>query len=297
MLGRLAHAKINLSLHVGAPREDGLHPLASLVVFADIGDVLSVVQADDLKLVIVGSFAAGLSAGADNLVMRAADALKRDSGYAGGAHMLLEKNLPVASGIGGGSSDAAAALHLLNALWKLGYSLEKLMKIGARLGSDIPACLSGRAAHMLSTGTQLVPVQLPPLHAVLVNPRVPTPTGVVYQAFDRRGNFVPPLPVDVRGLTRAHDVIERLVKARNDLERAAADVVPEVADVLAILRAVPGVRLVRLSGSGATCFALFDDAPQAAMAAHLLHHQHPKMWIVSTVLNDLRLQAARTRLG
>lgn len=297
MLGRLAPAKINLSLHVGPPREDGLHPLASLVVFADIGDVMSVETADDVKLVIVGSFAAGLSAGMDNLVMQAADALKRDSGYAGGAHMLLEKNLPVASGIGGGSADAAATLLLLNDLWKLGYSLERLMKIGAKLGSDVPVCLGGRAAHMLSTGTQLVPVQLPPLHAVLVNPRVPTPTARVYQAFDQRGDFLPPLPVDVRGLTRATDVIERLSKARNDLEPAAASVVPVVADVLAILRAVPGVRLVRLSGSGATCFALFDDAPQATMAAHLLHHQHPNMWIVSTVLNDLRLQAARTRLG
>ncbi|MGQ0675739.1 MAG: 4-(cytidine 5'-diphospho)-2-C-methyl-D-erythritol kinase [Rhodospirillales bacterium] len=272
-----APAKINLYLHVVGRRDDGFHLLDSLVAFADIHDTVTAVEADELTLSVSGPFAPALAAEPDNLVLRAARALASAGGVKRGARMRLIKRLPVASGIGGGSTDAAAALRVLSALWRVKPAKDDLHKLALDLGADVPVCLGGRALYMGGIGDALSPAPaLPRAGLVLVNPGSPLPTPPVFKA--RQGAFSQPArfadaPRDARAL--AHMLESR----RNDLTQAAAGLLPAVGAVLDELGASPGCLIARMSGSGATCFGLFDDAAAAAKAAGYLAKLRPDWWI------------------
>ncbi len=268
---RLARAKVNLSLRVTGRRDDGYHLLDSVVAFADIGDWLTVEPARAFSLTITGPFADGLSAGDDNLVTRAANLLAADLGRTPNVAITLEKHLPLASGIGGGSADAAATLLLLQELW--GASVD-LATLGARLGADVPVCLASHSCRMTGIGEVLQPLTLPAAPALLVNPGVAVPTAAVFRA--GAGAFSPPIEVPLTS-TLAQLVLD----GGNDLTAAAIALAPEIARVLSALTALPGVRAAAMSGSGATCFALLDDP---ATAAATLTALHPHWWCKATVL-------------
>ena len=276
-LTAFAPAKVNLYLHLIGRRPDGYHLLDSLVAFADLGDRITAEPAAELSLEITGPEAASLSdVGRDNLVLRAARLLAEHTGTARGAALLLEKNLPVAAGIGGGSSDAAAVLRLLAALWQLSIGEEALRGLGARLGADLPACLYGRAAWLGGAGEQIEPApDLPEAGILLANPRKELPTAAVFAArtgpFDAAGRFAP-MPRDAAGLARA------LMACRNDLTDAAIGLVPEIGTVLGRLARLPGALLARMSGSGATCFALFPNRSAAHEARAALAAAEPRWW-------------------
>lgn len=263
-LAELAPAKVNLFLHVTGRRSDGYHMLDSLAVFPGAADRLTAAPADGLSLAVTGPFGAGLQAEADNLVLRAARALAAAAGVPARAALVLDKRLPVASGIGGGSADAAATLRVLPRLWGLALAPGDLHGVAAGLGADVPVCLAGMPARMSGIGEQLRPgPALPRFGMVLVNPGAAVATPAVFAA--RTGPFSPAgdLPASWdSAATMAHG----LAALGNDLEAPAIRLCPVVADVLAWLRARPGCLLARMSGSGATCFALFADG-RAAMAA------------------------------
>ena len=259
-----AHAKINLHLHVTGRRADGYHLLDSLVVFAGAADHLTAEPADTLSLAIDGPFAPALGAepAADNLVLRAARALAGAAGIEAGAAIRLEKNLPVASGIGGGSADAAATLRLLARLWDVQVPLpqDRLLALGA----DVPVCLRRRPVVMRGIGEDLLAAPaLPPLALVLVNPLVPVPTHSVFRA--RSPAFRPPAELPDRW-PDATAMARDLARLSNDLQDPALALAPAIGDVLAALQAQPGCLLARMSGSGATCFALFEPGPGAERA-------------------------------
>ena len=266
-----APAKINLALHVTGRRGDGLHLLDSLVAFASVGDRLTARLSDTPALTVTGPMAAGVPADAGNLVLRAAEFIGVTASFT------LEKHLPAAAGIGGGSSDAAAALRLLARL------TGKPVPGGTEaLGADVPVCLAPRATRMRGIGERLERVALPPLPAVLVNPRVEVPTGAVFSALARKDN--PPMG-PVPAFAGPADVAAWLAAQRNDLEAPALAAEPAIAEVLARLRALPSVRLARMSGSGATCFALFDSIEEARAAATALRRDKPGWWISDTLLS------------
>ena len=271
-LTEIAPAKINLALHVRERMPDGYHRLETIFAFAEDGDRVWVEPAGDLSLAIEGPFAAGLSAGPDNLVLRAAEALRRTAGVARGAVLRLEKNLPVASGIGGGSADAAAALRLLARLWGTDVPLEPIAR---ELGADVPACLSGHTMRGEGRGEVLMPVKADSLRGLpllLVNPGVAMPTGPVFAAWDG---------ID-RGPLDDGDPLRSALDGRNDLEAPAIRLCPAIGDVLAWLRARPGVVLARMSGSGATCFALFEQQGDLARAEAAARRDWP--WCLATAL-------------
>lgn len=283
-VSRFAPAKINLCLHVGRPNPDGRHPLESLVVFArDVGDSLSAARAGALTLAITGPYSDALPVAADNLVLRAARALAGRAGVAPQAALVLDKQLPIASGIGGGSADAAAALRILNELWCVGASLGELEGIAAELGADVPACVQSRTVRMTGTGEAIEHVDCPQLHAVLVNPGVLAPTGAVYRAFDVVGLGSGARPVGAAPQTSAA-ALRWLAMLTNDLEPAAITVAPAIGDVLSALRGKAPEALVRMSGSGATCFAVVGDAEAAAGLAAEMRLAHPDWWIRPAVL-------------
>src|SRR5271169_3509840 len=264
-----APAKVNLYLHLIGVRADGYHLVDSLVAFADIGDRVTARASAALTLEIDGPQAAGLAGlGEDNLMLRAARLLAGHAGIAADAALHLQKNLPVAAGVGGGSSDAAAALRALCALWQVSIGEADLRRLGARLGADVPGCLHAGAAWIGGIGEQIEPApSLPSAGIVLVNPRIALPTAAVFAA--RRGRFgdagrFAPMPQDAAGL--AHVLGAR----RNDLADAAISLVPEIGAVLASLTLLPGALIARMSGSGATCFALFADRPKAERAGAAL---------------------------
>ncbi|MBL8546690.1 MAG: 4-(cytidine 5'-diphospho)-2-C-methyl-D-erythritol kinase [Hyphomonadaceae bacterium] len=271
-----APAKINLTLEVGRPRADGYHPLQSAVLFAGEGDWVEVEAAEALTLAITGPFAAGLEAGEDNLVMRAARLLDPKRGAA----LRLEKNLPVASGIGGGSSDAAAALLALNELWGLGLSLAELSRLAARLGADVPVCLRKQPAWMSGVGDAVAPMRAPTLHGVLVNPGRPLSTPAVYRRFDELGlgdAFEP------RGASDwADDVVAAVARHGNDLEAPAVSLMPELGDLLSVLRADRHALCAGLSGSGASCFALASTDEDARVMAKELGARNRDWWVRAT---------------
>lgn len=261
-----AYAKINLALHVRAREADGYHRIETLFAFAEDGDLLRAEEADGLSLEITGPFAGALGNGPDNLVLRAAEAL----GAGRGAALTLDKRLPIASGIGGGSADAAAALRLLRRLWSLDVSDEALAGIGAGLGADVPACVYSRLLRGDGRGDRLVPAgeewSATPL--LLVNPGVAVPTGAVFRGWDGvdRGPLGDPL------------------EGRNDLEGPALAIAPVIAEVLKALRDAPGVLLSRMSGSGATSFALFANEAARDAAADALRSAQPDWWQLATRL-------------
>jgi 4-diphosphocytidyl-2-C-methyl-D-erythritol kinase len=281
-----APAKINLYLHVVGCRPDGYHELDSLVAFADIADTVTAAPADELSLAIDGRFAGALAGDADNLVLRAAALLAHRFGIAAGAALRLAKQLPVASGIGGGSSDAAAALRALQALWALPATADELAMLAARLGADVPVCLLGRAAWLGGIGERLEPAPpLPPIAILLVNPGIALSTPAVFKA--RRGAFsaaarFTAMPGDAVALAAA------LRERRNDLTEAAVALVPAIGEVLALLTACDGALLARMSGSGATCFALFAEDGVAQKAAARLAAAHPQWWVAAGRLVDRR---------
>lgn len=274
MIQEIAPAKINLYLHVGPLRRDRLHELRSLFVFASRGDVVSVEPARDLSLEITGPFAAPLlrESVERNLVMRAARALKQAANIEGGARITLDKRLPIASGIGGGSADAAATLRALIRLWTVSIAAERLHALAFSLGADVPACLAKVPVLVSGAGERLRPApRLAPLWICLVNPGVSMPTGPVFRAFDA-ANASPAPPADpaLYELTALHGVRAVLAETRNDLERFAVRREPAVARVIDRLSDAPGAFPARMSGSGATVFALFSSCSGAARAAQAM---------------------------
>jgi 4-diphosphocytidyl-2-C-methyl-D-erythritol kinase len=272
-----APAKVNLYLHVTGRRDDGYHLLDSLVAFVDIGDRLRAEPAKSVSLAVDGPEAADLAAiGDGNLVLRAARLLADRAGINAGAALHLDKRLPVAAGIGGGSSDAAAALLALRRLWGIPLEDEALCALGAQLGADVPACLYRRAVWVGGIGERLDPAgPLPDAGILLVNPRRALPTAAVFAArsgpFGHVGRFAP-MPSKASALAHA------LMPCCNDLTGAAIGLVPEIAAVLTLLGRLPGSLLARMSGAGATCFALFVDRAGAEEAREIVAAAEPRWW-------------------
>ena len=254
-----AYAKINLALHVRERMDDGYHRVETIFAFCADGDPVSAEPADTFALEVTGPFAGGLES-RDNLVTKAAALLKNAYRTATSATIRLDKQLPVASGLGGGSADAAAALRILNRLWGLNCRLERLEEIARDLGADVPACVRSEAMRGEGRGDDLqaLDLGLSGTPVLLVNPRVELSTAEVFERWD--GNDRGPL-TDWR-------------KGRNDLEPAASALVPQIGSILAWLSVQPGVEVVRMSGSGATCFALFEADAQRDRAATAV----PREW-------------------
>ena len=280
MLSQAAHAKLNLALHLTGKRADGYHLLESLVVFTELADQLSAEKADGLSLQVTGEFAEEAGDLENNLVLRAARLLQAETGYTGGVALRLEKNIPVGGGLGGGSSDAAATLRVLNDLWQLGLGEAQLMKLAARLGADVAVCVPSKPAIMRGIGeiVTLLTQPVPPLHAVLAHPRVPLLTAQVYAMVDAlRGGAI--------GEPPQNGWLDAVQAMRNDLQRPAIAATPIVAEMLlAMETASPVPLLVRMTGSGACCFALFGDADRAARHAAQLRVQYPHCWVCVTGL-------------
>jgi 4-diphosphocytidyl-2-C-methyl-D-erythritol kinase len=277
-LREAAPAKLNLDLLVTGRRADGYHELDSLVVFANLGDVLAFAPAATLALEPAGPFAAELPAGEENIVLRAALRLAGQAGTAPGARITLDKRLPVAAGIGGGSADAAAALRGLRRLWGLPLGDAALGELGLGLGADVPVCLRGAPTRMRGIGERLEPLPgLPPLDLVLVNPRRPLATAAVFRAlrlerFSRRAEDPWPAP-------GREALVARLARSRNDLEAPATALLPAIGEALALLAADPACALARMSGSGPTCFGIFPDAAAAQAAAARIATVRPGWWV------------------
>jgi 4-diphosphocytidyl-2-C-methyl-D-erythritol kinase len=259
-----APAKVNLFLRVVGRREDGYHLLDSLAVFADVGDVLTATGGKDLRLSLGGPFGPALEGEGDNLVLRAAARFKAAAGLDGGAHLHLEKHLPVASGIGGGSADAAAALRLLAQLW--GTAVPEGLAVG--LGADVPVCLRSQPARMAGVGEVLTPAPLlPRFGMVLANPGAEVATPAVFRARAATGaGFSDPARLP-GAWDSARAMARDLAALGNDLQEAAVALCPAIGTVLTTLASIPGCHLAQMSGSGATCFALFDTPRAATNAA------------------------------
>jgi 4-diphosphocytidyl-2-C-methyl-D-erythritol kinase len=287
MLTTRAPAKINLTLHVLGRREDGYHALESLVCFAAAGDTVSLVPGPELSLTVDGPQAALAGAEADNLVLKAARLLReRVDGLKVGAFRLT-KRLPVAAGLGGGSSDAAGALRLLARLNALPPSDPSLAEAARLTGSDVPVCLDPRARMMRGAGEAVGPaLRLPRLFCVLVNPRVPVGTPAVFRALglvsgERHAGAAHPA---IGPNATASELLPLLRVARNDLEAPARALEPVIGDALALVAGTPECRLARMSGSGATVFGLYEDRNAAASAARALRDARPDWWIRATSL-------------
>lgn len=267
-----APAKLNLALHVTGRRPDGYHELDSLVAFADCGDRVTVRAASDWSISVSGPQAAGVPSGDDNLCLRAGRMTKGPP-----AAVTLEKHLPAAGGIGGGTSDAAATLRALATL-----DGRALPAAPERLGADLPVCLHAAAAQMSGIGEIVAPVTLPPLFACLVNPGTPVSTGAVFAALTSASNApLPEFPV----WRDAADLCDWLGKQRNDLEAPARLVAPAIGVALARIAATDGCLLSRMSGSGATCFGLYASSVEAGDAALALAEAHPDWWIRAAALS------------
>jgi len=279
-----APAKVNLTLRVVGRRPDGYHHLESLVVFASVGDALTLTAGPRLALTVRGPTAGSAGAVADNLVLKAAHALaERVEGIKWG-RFALSKRLPVAAGLGGGSADAAAALRLLARKNRLALDDGRLHEAARATGADVPVCLDPRPRLMSGIGDLLsAPLDLPRLAAVLVNPRVAVPTKDVFARLGAPALKRAPAPEDRPPPDRA-GLLAYLTSRANDLEAPAIALQPVVADVLHVLARLRGCRLARMSGSGATCFALFDTAKAAAAAARTLRARQPGWWVRAAML-------------
>ncbi len=280
MIVERARAKINLALHIRHRRPDGYHELETLFAFAADGDTVTVVPATADSFAITGPFAAALTASAEraghaatpNLVERAAIAFRDTFGIEQAHAITLDKHLPVASGIGGGSADAAATLRALARLHAIAPEDPRLFVIAEALGADVPACLLGRTTLGTGKGEALIPVHgLAGTPLLLVNPGVAVSTGAVFARWDGH---------DRGGIAAEGDLLARAIAGRNDLQPAALELAPVIADVLSALAASEGVLLSRMSGSGATCFALFENEPARNAAARTM----PQHWTLATTL-------------
>jgi 4-diphosphocytidyl-2-C-methyl-D-erythritol kinase len=279
-LSERAHAKVNLDLLVTGRRADGYHELDSLVVFVELADRLTFQPQRELTLELGGPFAAGLEVEGDNLVLRAARALAARLGRPAGARIVLDKQLPLAAGLGGGSADPAATLRGLARLWGVVLPPDELAALALQLGADVPVCLASRPVRMRGIGEILEPVAgLARLDLLLINPGVPVATAAVYASL---GGRVPEArPEHDAPLDRA-DLIAWLGVRANHLEAPARRLAPVIDDVLAALRAQPACRLARVSGSGATCFGLFPDPASLAAAAAAIAAAQPGWWVRAT---------------
>ncbi|HQT79599.1 MAG TPA: 4-(cytidine 5'-diphospho)-2-C-methyl-D-erythritol kinase [Rhodopila sp.] len=271
-----APAKVNLHLHVVGRRDDGYHLLDSLVTFAEVGDRLTVTPSDELSLSIVGPFAASLANEPENLVLRAAQELADRIGLTPTGHIELEKNLPVASGIGGGSADAAAAMKLMMYHWQIMPDPDDIKAVALRLGADVPVCLAARTIRMSGVGDVLdLTYPLPPIGMVLINPGVPVSTAAIFKSLS--GPFSGPAMEPHAPWKTPQEMVEALEPTRNDLQGPACRLVPVINDVLDAIKAMPGCLMARMSGSGATCFGIFEN-PEAARSA-AAGFSHPGWWI------------------
>ncbi|MGJ8544257.1 MAG: 4-(cytidine 5'-diphospho)-2-C-methyl-D-erythritol kinase [Sulfitobacter sp.] len=274
MIKTFAAAKVNLTLHVTGRRSDGYHLLDSLVAFAQHGDHLMAETAEGIELALTGPMAAGLPLGPDNLVVQAAALM------GGNARITLDKHLPIASGIGGGSADAAAALRAIAALKGAELPADVLC-----LGADLPVCLLGRPARMRGIGEELHGLaDFPEVAAVLVNPNLPVSTGKIFAAMARVDN--PAMPDPVPHFADASALIDWLGQMRNDLQTPAEQICPAITNVIKALRGTMGMGLARMSGSGATCFGLYARKQDATAAAQALSAEHPGWWVQDTVLGS-----------
>ncbi len=291
-LSLYAPAKVNLFLHVLRRREDGYHDLESLIVFVDTGDRLTVSPGPEFTLTIRGPFSGALAHEpvTDNLVYRAGlELIERAGAAPRGAHLELEKNLPVAAGLGGGSADAAASLRVLMTAWDLALPQAELEALALSLGADVPVCLTCRPSFVGGVGEIMTDTpRLPPLWAVLVNSGTPVPTGRVFKGLDPEALAGVPGPdVAAAAFGDREAFIAALEKTRNDLEPSALRVAPDIAEVLEALAAEDGCLLARMSGSGGTCFGLFASAVEAEGARARLASRHPAWWAeAGAVLQD-----------
>ncbi|MGK0266977.1 MAG: 4-diphosphocytidyl-2-C-methyl-D-erythritol kinase [Maricaulis sp.] len=277
-----ASAKVNLTLRVGCAREDGYHPLDSLVVFADWGDMISVQPSSTLSLTMSGAASRALIAEKANLVLRAARALQSAAGLRTGAAIHLEKLIPVSAGLGGGSADAAATLRALNRLWQLDWTMEDLAQLALTLGADVPACLYSRPLRMRGIGEWIELLgDVPPLFAVILNAGIPVSTAAVFKRFDagEPGRLTESAP-DLDALPAWLDA------EPNDLQSAAISVAPGIARSLELLAATGRPNLVRMSGSGASCFSLYNGLDEAMQAAVMLRAALPDWVIVPVRLGE-----------
>jgi 4-diphosphocytidyl-2-C-methyl-D-erythritol kinase len=283
-----APAKVNLTLRVFGRRADGYHELESLVVFAGCGDTLRFSPGGDLALTVQGPGAALAGDNADNLVLKAVRALEARSPGIRLGTFDLDKQLPVAAGLGGGSADAAAALRLIARANGLAIGAPRFYEAARTTGADVPVCLDPRPRVMRGIGELLSgPIDLPPLPAIIVNPGVAVPTKDVF------ANWKPqttPVPLDQSVLAKLKNrdlLLQFLTLQGNDLEMPAIAVAPVIAEVLATLRGLPGCALARMSGSGATCFALFKTAADALIGAGMLHERRPQWWVRATAFGGV----------
>jgi len=278
---RRAAAKINLALHVLGRRADSYHELDTLAVFADIGDRLEISVADALSLSVSGRFAGLCPEAESNLVLKAAKALKERLGFASGAAIHLEKEIPIGAGLGGGSSDAAATLLGLNDLWGLRLPADDLAAIGETLGADVPMCLAGRGLRARGKGERIeLLAGWPSLPIVMVWPDKPVSTAEVFGALRKRDN--PPLP-EPPPLASVKEVATWLGQCRNDLEAPALAIAPQIGAALEALDASEGCLLARMSGSGSACFGLYAAMELAKAAAKRLQVERPAWWIAATL--------------
>jgi 4-diphosphocytidyl-2-C-methyl-D-erythritol kinase len=285
-------AKVNLTLRVVGRRVDGYHDLESVVAFADCADRLSLTPGPELHLATEGPLASACGETTDNLVFKAAQLLGERVPDLRFGDFTLDKVLPVAAGIGGGSADAAAALRLLAQANGLAIDDPRVIEAARLTGADVPVCLASRACVMTGVGETLLPLALPKMPCVLVNPRVPVATKDVFKALGLRNGELLVGVADVIEATAwpedgasIGDWIEPLAADRNDLEAPATRIEPVIGEVLSALRATDGARLTRMSGSGATCFAIFETGFEAQAAAQKIQRDHPTWWVHAGVLS------------
>ncbi|APO55513.1 4-(cytidine 5'-diphospho)-2-C-methyl-D-erythritol kinase [Bradyrhizobium diazoefficiens] len=285
-------AKVNLSLRVVGRRADGYHDLESVVAFADCADRLTLEPGGELKLATTGPLAAACGETSDNLVFKAAKLLAEAVPNLKLGAFALDKVLPVAAGIGGGSADAAAALRLLARLNNLSLDDPRLQKVALATGADVPVCLYSRACDMTGVGEQLLPLALPSMPCVMVNPRVPVATKDVFQALGLRNGELLVGATSVLGApawpeegASIADWVEVLETVANDLEAPAMRIEPVIGEVLEALRDSAGVKLARMSGSGATCFAIYGAPAEAHAAAEKIRRDHPGWWVHAGTLS------------
>ena len=277
-----APAKLNLYLHITGRRDNGYHELDSLVAFASVGDRLRVEPAPELSLEIEGLFEEGLDADEGNLVWRAAQALRATAKISDGARMTLTKNLPIASGVGGGSTDAAATVRALVRLWGVHPASHDLSGLALSLGADVPVCLFGRSAYLRGIGERIEPgPALPSANLVLVNPGVAVSTPAVFNARQRPYSQTSPVLDETDDVA---DFVDQLARRGNDLWAAAMDTAPVIGEVIDTLEAAEDCLLARMSGSGATCFGLFKTRDQADRAAGKIRSKSPTWWVESADL-------------
>jgi 4-diphosphocytidyl-2-C-methyl-D-erythritol kinase len=292
VLNERARAKVNLTLHVLGRRDDGYHDLESLVAFADCADGLTYAKADDFSLSVTGPRAADCGDLSDNLVAKAARLLGERVPQLTSGAFVLDKHLPAAAGIGGGSADAAATLRLLAGANRLAADDPRVVAAAQAAGADVPVCLLSSGCMMRGAGEKVTPMPLPRLPCVLINPGVPVPTRDVFAAIGLKAGdtFTPPSGSAVNvdwptAPTQAVAWLAAISSGRNDLEPVAVKIQPIIAEVLSLLAGAEGCTLSRMSGSGATCFGLFDSNASAASAAAALKSKHPKWWVEASALS------------